>query len=156
MVVCGDSGNYVDSSFPMPARAPPRLAVIPSTTLRMGHPTPPMTSISVPGSIIILGSTRDLITLLCPSLACPRLRFVPWSLPLDPFFPPFFLRGNNRDFEVFLCDASSDLGEVDLSLCSDLELSSSSFMETLTVLFAKPEVSRSFSSPFSLVCYYFP
>ena len=89
--------------------------------------------------MIILGDTRELITSLRPRLACPRLRFVPWSLPLDPFFPPFFLRVNDRAFEVFLCDASSDLEEVYLSLCSDLESSSSSFMETLTVWFAKPE-----------------
>ena len=36
----------------MPARAHPGLAVVPSTTLRMNHPNPPMTSISVPGSIV--------------------------------------------------------------------------------------------------------
>ena len=58
---------------------------------------------------------------------------------VGPFFPPFFLCVNDHAFEVFPCDASSDLEEVDSSLCSDLELSSSSFMETLTVWFAKPE-----------------
>ena len=89
--------------------------------------------------MIILGATHDLITSLCPCLARPRLRFVPWPLPLDPIFPPFFLRVNDRTFEVFLCDATSDLEEVDLLLCSDLESSSSSFMETLTVWFAKSE-----------------
>ena len=99
--------------YPMPARDPPRLAVVASTTLRMNHLTPPMTSISVPGSIIILGATRELITSLCSRLARPRLRFVPWSLPMDPFFPPFFLYVNDRTFEVFLCDASYDLEEVD-------------------------------------------
>ena len=92
-----------------------------------------LTSISVPGSMIILGATRKLITSLRPRLDCPRLRFVPWSLPLDPFFPPFFLHVNDRAFEVFLCDASSDLEEVDLSLCQVLESPSLSFMETLTV-----------------------
>ena len=85
--------------------------------------------------MIILGATRELITSLRPRLACPRLRFVPWSLPLDPFF----LRVSNCAFEVFLCDASSDLEELDLSLFQVLESSSSSFMETLTVWFAKPE-----------------
>ena len=114
---------------PMPDRATPRLAVVPSTTLRMNHLTPPMTSISVPGLMVILGATRELITLLCPRLALPRLRLVPWSLPLDPFF----LRANNCAFEVFLCNASSDLEDVDSSLCSDSETSSSYFMETLTV-----------------------
>ena len=83
--------------------------------------------------MIILGATRELITSLRPRLACPRLRFVPWSLPLDPFFLPFFLRVNAHAFKVFLCDASYDLEEVDALLCLDLELSSSSFMETLTV-----------------------
>ena len=118
---------------PMPARDPPRLTVVPSTKLRMNHPTPLMTSISVPGSMNILGATRELITSLRPRLARPRLRFVPWSLPLDPFFPLFFLHVNDCAFEVFLCDASSDLEEVDSFLCQVSEWSSSSFMETLTV-----------------------
>ena len=83
--------------------------------------------------MIVLGDTRELITSLLPRLARPRLRFVPWSLPLDPCIPPFLLRVNDRAFEVFLCDDSFDLEEVDLLLCSDLESSSSSFMETLTV-----------------------
>ena len=99
----------------------------------MKHPTPPIAVIYVPGSMIVLGATCELITSLRPRLACPRLRFVLWSLPLDPFFPPFFLRVNNRAFEVFICDASSDLEEVDSSLCQVLESSSSFFMETLTV-----------------------
>ena len=83
--------------------------------------------------MLILGATRELITSLRPRLARPHLRFVPWSLPLDPFFPPFFLRVNDRAFEVFLCNASSELEEVDLSLCLESESLSSSFMETLTV-----------------------
>ena len=70
---------------------------------------------------------------LRPCLARPHLRFVPWSLPLDPFFPPFFLRVNDRAFEVFLCNAYSDLEEVNSLLCQVLESSSSSFMENLTV-----------------------
>ena len=86
--------------------------------------------------MIILGATRELITSLHPCLARPHLRFVPWSLPLDLFFPPFFLRVSDRTFEVFLCDTFSDLEEVNLSLLSDSELSllsSLSFMKTLTV-----------------------
>ena len=118
---------------PMPAKDPPRLAIFPSTTLRMNHLTPPMTSISVSGSMIILGATRELITSLRPRLAHMRLRFVPWSFPLDPFYPPFFLRVSDRTFEVFCWDASSDLEEVDSLLLSYSESSSLSFMETLTV-----------------------
>ena len=101
---------------PMPSRVPPRLAVVPSTMLRMNHPIPPTTSIFFPGSMIILGATCEFITLFCPRLDRPRLRFVPWSLLLDPCSPPFFLRVSDHTFEVFCCDASSDLEEVDSSL----------------------------------------
>ena len=58
---------------------------------------------------------------------------------IGPVFPPFFLPVNDRTFEVFFCDASSELEEVDLALCLDSESLSLSFMETLTVWFAKPE-----------------
>ena len=109
------------------------LAVVPSTTLRINHPTPPMTSISVPGSMIMIGATHEFITSLCPRIAHPRLRFFPWSLPLDSFFTPFFLRVSDRTFEVFLCNASSDFEKVNSLLWSDSELLSSSFTENLTV-----------------------
>ena len=52
---------------------------------------------------------------------------------VGPVFPPFFLRVNDRAFEVFLLDAPSDLEEVGSLLCLDLDSLSSSFMETLTV-----------------------
>ena len=108
--------------YPMPARAPPRLAVVPSTTLMMYHPTPPITSISVPGSMIILGASRELMTSFRPRLARQRLRFVPWSLPSDPFFLTLFLCSSDRNFEVVCrCNASSNLEEVDSSLLSDSE-----------------------------------
>ena len=73
------------------------------------------------------------------SSCSPAFAFCSMVPSVGPIFPPLLLHVSDHNFEVFLCDASSDLEEVDFLLWSESESSSSSFMEALTVWFAKPE-----------------